>query len=317
MLFIYIFYPEIFNSIFLTLMLYSLIKKVVYIMATDKATDVFIATGKDIPTRHGCTCKNEYTWNSDGVNKTFKETCNTISNKTDPWCIVEDNCGLQALDDKQWWDHCNPPAEELVDSSWTVGNKYYINSIIGFVIYIVIFVITVPMLLYKYSSFTLLEAYLPNLDLLATSISFDGGPGKSTIFQSLYMTTPSSWFSFGTTTLINYLALLGLTYLVARKVMSTGSLIKGWSIGFIMLLLTYLIPNQIITTIQDKLAPFLREKYGLDRRKGPSVYLIVIGISLAISAGFILVERFILNNHQYLIDPLVNSLSKLKFFQKT
>ena len=85
-------------------------------------------------------------------------------------------------------------------------------------------------------NYEILEAYLPNLDLLATTIAFNSGPGKSVIFNALYDSNPENMLSYVSTTAISYLCLLGLTYLVARRVKKTKSLLQGWSIGFIMLI---------------------------------------------------------------------------------
>ena len=45
---------------------------------------------------------------------------------------------------------------------------------IGIIIYISIFVIIIPIILYKYKFYEFLEVYMPNFDLLATAVSFRG-----------------------------------------------------------------------------------------------------------------------------------------------
>ena len=39
---------------------------------------------------------------------------------------------------------------------------------IGLILYIVVFVMIIPIMLYKFKFFAILEGYLPNLDLIAT-----------------------------------------------------------------------------------------------------------------------------------------------------
>ena len=118
------------------------------------------------------------------------------------------------------------------------------------------------------------------------------------------------------TLIINYLSLLGLTYLVARRVNITKSLAKGWGIGFVMILLTYLVPNDIISAVQHKFASgVLGIKFG--EGKTLSEYLSVVSVGLGIAGMFILVEIIILKNHKTLIDPFVKKILQFDdFFDK-
>jgi len=151
---------------------------------------------------------------------------------------------------------------------------------IGFILYIAFFVITVPYILYKGGQKTLLEAYMPNVDMLATVLSFVGGPFG--MFDELYVPNPRSQSEFIYQTTINFVALLGLTYLVARETYVNKSIPKGWSIAFIMIIVTYLVPSQFISKA-------MTEQY----RSGVSIYAVtIVGFLVAIS--FILAERLLL-----------------------
>ena len=105
------------------------------------------------------------------------------------------------------------------------------------------------------------------------------------------------------------MSLLGLTYIVARRVSITKSLAKGWGIGFVMLLLTYLVPNEIIAEVQDKFAKYF---FGLEAGERNTIpqYLTVVSVGLGIAGMFILVEKAILANHKTLIDPFVKKFYK-------
>ena len=46
--------------------------------------------------------------------------------------------------------------------------------------------------------------------------------------------------------IINYVALLGLTFVVARRTYRSKSIAHGWSVAFIMIICTYLLPNDYI-----------------------------------------------------------------------
>jgi hypothetical protein len=264
----------------------------------------YIPKGKDIITTNGCKCKNEYKSESGTV---YKQSCN-IDDATDPWCIVEGKCGQSVAGGElkgKWWDRCTASSKKPDDIVY--GKHYFTQNLKGIAIYIIVFVITIPILLYKYRYNEILEVYMPNFDLLATAVSFGGGPRDSRIFQELYNSGSENIMGQTSTLFINYLSLLGLTYLVARRVDITKSLAKGWGIGFVMLFLTYLVPNEIIASAQNKFAEtFLNVKPG--QRKTLFEYLSVVAVGLGIAWSFIFVEKSILENHKTLIDPFVKKV---------
>ena len=270
---------------------------------TDKT---YIPKGKDILTTNGCVCKNEYKSESGNV---YKNACN-LDDATVPWCIVEGKCGKTIADGKlkgKWWDQCAAKGEEIAP---IYGKNYFYQNMKGIIIFNVIFVITIPFLLYRYGFQELLEVYMPNFDLLATAVSFGGGPGNTRIFQELYNSKSENLLGQISSLFINYMSLLGLTYLVARRVNITKSLAKGWGIGFVMLLLTYLVPNEIIADTQDKFAEyFFNLKTG--QNKSIEDYLSIVSVGLGIAGIFILIEKAILENHKTLIDPFVKKLLHL------
>ena len=272
----------------------------------------YVPKGKDIVTTNGCVCKNKY--KSTGGEE-YKESC-SLDDATTPWCIVEGECGFrmeEGIQGGMWWDHCT--AADAPDPP-TYGKNYFSQNIKGIAIYIVIFVITIPIILYRYGFHDLLEVYMPNFDLLATAVSFEGGPGDTRIFQELYNSKSDNLLGQISTLFINYMSLLGLTYIVARRVSITKSLAKGWGIGFVMLLLTYLVPNEIIAEVQDKFAKYF---FGLEAGERNTIpqYLTVVSVGLVIAGMFILVEKAILANHKTLIDPFVKKVLQVDdFFDK-
>ena len=72
-----------------------------------------------------------------------------------------------------------------LDTNQIDKNKLY-QQMIGLFIYFCIIVVSIPYYLYENKYFTILEAYLPNVDLIATLFNkrFDG-PGLD-IFYDLY-----------------------------------------------------------------------------------------------------------------------------------
>jgi len=271
---------------------------------------IYIPKGKDILTKNGCTCKNEYKTNT---GKTIKNGC-TNEGSVIPWCVVEGECGEQGASKTRWYDRCSATSEAPVKVIY--GKDYFYQNMKGIIFYIVVFVIAIPIILYRYGFTEVLEVYMPNFDLLATAVSFGGGPSNSRIFQELYNTNSENILGKASTLLINYLSLLGLTYLIARRVNITKSLAKGWGIGFVMLFLTYLVPNGIISSIQQKFAKyFLGLKF--DFTATTIQYLATVVVGLCVAAIFIGIELTILENHKTLIDPFVKRVLHITdFFDK-
>ena len=220
------------------------------------------------------------------------------------------------------WDYCiKDRGTELLENNITFGKGYLRQQIIGIIIFIIVFVITIPTLLYKLNFQEILEVYMPNFDLLATAVSFQDGVLGNHYLQELYGKDSENFLGWGSTLFINYLSLLGLTYLVARKVYITKSLRKGWAIGFVMLLLTYLVPNIFITFFQNKASDFLQstflsekninENLGSPEKKKWTVKIsniIILLVGLGIATLFILTEVTLLKYQKYWLEPFVKRI---------
>ena len=149
-----------------------------------------------------------------------------------------------------------------------------IKFFLGFTIYIIIFGISIPFYLYKYHHHIILEAYMPNLDLIANILTWHGGPFE--IWKYLYPDIPVTLYGFTSQTLINYASLLGITFLVARETSRTKSIPRGWSIAFVMLLATYLLPGRIISHMMEKCYKFI-QNHTLPMSIIPYSFTILIG----------------------------------------
>ena len=110
----------------------------------------------------------------------------------------------------------------------------------GLVIYLSIFGLAIPYLIRVSGYPHLLEAYVPNLDLIANVVGYSMGPFGLGLFEGLYNPDQDSISSI----VINYIALLGIAYIVATQTLKTKSLAEGWSRAFIMFLITYLLPGK-------------------------------------------------------------------------
>ena len=168
------------------------------------------------------------------------------------------------------------------------------NQIFGLLLYIIIFVMMIPIILYKYRKYTLLEVYLPNVDLIANLFSFHEGPFN--IWKELYVGSPTSTFSLMSQIIINYIALVGLSYLF----------IRGWSLAIIMILITYLLPSQLISYIMEIFERFISKfNSSLFCNQCIKIYTFIIGLLITICV--ILFEKFLIF---YYRDNVIN-ISKL------
>ena len=121
-------------------------------------------------------------------------------------------------------------------------------DILGLTIFIIMFYCT-AFVLYSYQLYNILEVYLPNIDLIANIITWTQGPYN--IWKNLYVASTYTISQSISQTIINYFALLGLTYIVARESTASKNTISGWSVAFVMLLCTYLLPCKIATAFMN------------------------------------------------------------------
>ena len=200
-------------------------------------------------------------------------------------------------------------SQNIVNVDKSHKHKYTTNIpkiVFGFAIFVLIFIIAITILLLKNKKYNLLETYMPNIDLIATVITWHGGPYK--IWEHLYPPTPLTIYGFSSQTLINYMALLGLTYIVIRETKRTNSIIKGWALAFVMLLMTYLLPSQLISYTMDKTSELLNQS---------NLSKIIVLISGFLITGLIIIsEAYILKNYKTRIEHTVQKILNIPKFVK-
>lgn len=123
-------------------------------------------------------------------------------------------------------------------------DEFHMHHLISSLIFIIIFSISVPYCLYKLKFYSVLDYYFVNTDLLATVVSFRGGPLKSGIFKHLY-DNEESWVGYTSGNLINYIVLMGIAYkLITISLKKTKY--HGLAVGAFIYLITYLFPTKFI-----------------------------------------------------------------------
>ena len=188
--------------------------------------------------------------------------------------------------------------------SFDKGPKEKLPYIVGTIIYFIIFIFLIPAYLIKHEMFTLLTAYFPNVDMLATILGYDGGPTlffADNMWRYLYNPSNFTLTGFISTTLINYSALIGMTFIVAYTTYKTKSWKHGWALAFIMAMMTYLAPGNIIVILQNKLGVRLTNEHVI-ARESMAHYLVVVGVGMLIASAIILSESLLIKHiHRWLM----------------
>ena len=156
------------------------------------------------------------------------------------------------------------------------------KQLFGFVFYFICFAVILPTIFYKNGFFNFLESYLPNLDLVANILCWYSGTNG--IWSDLYPSTALSLYGFLSQSVVNYLALLGVTYIIARESKNRKNILEAWTPGLVMLLLTYLLPADFIRNSMDKV---------FDNSNNREITFL---FGIAITTSIILLESFIIRN---------------------
>jgi hypothetical protein len=186
----------------------------------------------------------------------------------------------------------------------------HIKSITGFVTYFFIVIIIIPYVLFKHKYYDFLEAYLPNIDLVANLLSYRGGPLGNNLFINLYSSSQPNIHAFIQSNTINYIALLGIAYIIARETHLAKSISYGWSMGLIMFIVTYLLPAQFITKmmnfIYNKITPYFEKHHFVYSAYIPSV---VVGTIMTI--GIIYLEKLIITYNRKTISKIAEFILQI------
>ena len=188
----------------------------------------------------------------------------------------------------------------LYDASF--NDKELPKYVLGLIFYVVIFVVFIPyLMLHNNVSEEIFLAYVPNVDMLATVLGYEGGP-FSNIWRYLYNPSNLTLFGFFSTTLMNYFALLGATFMVAWQTHKHKSWKRGWSAAFIFLLCTYLLPGNPIVILQNRVADYLKGSWNIGSNESLLRYALVVGFGLILSVCIILIESALINSTRHHIE---------------
>ena len=184
------------------------------------------------------------------------------------------------------------------------------KQLIGLSIFLVIFVFTIPYLLFSYEYLDILEGYIPNVDMIATVLGFQREPllKYKSYFKYLYNPDSKTVYGYFSQTFINYLALLGLTFFVAYYTYINKSISKGWARAFIMVPMTYLLPGNFIALYMEKISQYLDKSTNLKNDYVKDI--LVYGVGIVVILFFIYAEKFLISFFgKYLSAFLSNNLN--------
>ena len=167
------------------------------------------------------------------------------------------------------------------------SNTIFYKNVFGLLIYIVIFVVIIPHSLLKKNMYLITTLYFSNLDMIATVLGFSGGPYN--IWQYLYNPEVTTKLGFMSSTLINYLALIGVGFVVLNYATKHKNMFRGLAMLFIILPITYLLPGNLIVYGMNYVATHLFSR-NLDYY---TRWIITSLIGFIMIIGIIVFERII------------------------
>lgn len=205
---------------------------------------------------------------------------------------------------------------EGLDEEGYISNSYYF---FGLLIYIIIFIGIIPYIIFKNKWYGFLEIYFINVDLLASVVSFRGGPFNSNIFKYLYNNT-DPLIGYISNNIINLFVLLGIAFVIINLSIQK-SIVYGMSVSFFIYIITYLFPSRFINNFMiyiyiyfnENFSVFLKKYFNFDTKIiSTLIWFIVFIIGFVFALLFILFERFCIKyfvkDIAYLIDKIINKL---------
>lgn len=152
------------------------------------------------------------------------------------------------------------------------------DYIIGLISFVIIFIITIPYILYKCNLFLVLQIYFLNIDLIATILGHVDGPLVK-YYKYLYSDS-APLIGFISQTLITLIVLIGIFYIVIEDTKNKPTEF-GLSRAIIIVLITFLIPNRFLTKIMHYSFKHLTEDYNFDSNIA-SYLCLIPGLLLAL-----------------------------------
>lgn len=182
-------------------------------------------------------------------------------------------------------------------------------NVIGFFVYFILFVIIIPFFIFRYASSEVLLVYFANIDNIATVLSFKNGPLDIGMFRYLYLDN-RPLLGFINQNIINYIVLIAVSYIITSRAVKSGNIHNGVATISIILLITYLLPSRLISTLMHVFYNTFTRDLDISHRMTVRYVTYLFGAIVAI--GLILFETFLIKNYsKYISQFLETTLSKI------
>jgi len=182
------------------------------------------------------------------------------------------------------------------------------NQYIGIASYILVVIIIIPLILMKYKQYEILSMYMLNVDMIATCLQYNNGPPTlfgGNMFKSLYNSRNlHTKLNFISTNFINYVALLGVTFMISYLTYTRKSIIHGWTPAFFMLLITYLLPAHLIIRVQQIVGNFINNTMHIYTHTNIH-YILTVGIGLLLTFFIIHIESFYIKHFSFEVSKAI------------
>ena len=186
--------------------------------------------------------------------------------------------------------------KDIIEIDETIKKRINVKKqLLGVFIYICVFAITIPIILYKNKFYIVLQGYLPNLDLVANLLCWYSGDNG--LWSDLYSSTALSLYGFFSQSFVNYLALLGVTFIFTRRGMQSKSMMEAWSPAFIMLLVTYLLPSNFIRYTLNKFHKIYNNRE------------VTVLFGIIVTSCIVLFESFLIKNLKKTLDKIAKFIT--------
>lgn len=162
-------------------------------------------------------------------------------------------------------------------------NERTLVKVSGLLTFLLIFVCIIPYFLFKLKNTFVMLYYFSNLDLIANILNH-----WDVYFNGLYVQNPTQVFEFTSVTIINFIALFGISSIVATLTLKHNSVYYGVAAASTALLITYLLPTTLIYYLMTRLENILYNifiySYGIGDNvsfKISNITTVIIGIVLS------------------------------------
>ena len=182
-------------------------------------------------------------------------------------------------------------------------------NVIGFFVYFILFVIIIPFFIFRHGSTEVLLVYFANIDNIATVLSFKNGPFDIGMFRYLYLDN-RPLLGFINQNIINYIVLIAVSYIITTRAVKSGNIHNGVASISIILLITYLFPSRIISTLMHAFYnTFTRD---LDKSHRMTVRYVTYLFGFIVALILIMFEAFLVKKFSKHISGFLETmLSKI------